>query len=172
MAKKKNDAAAKKQQATKAVGYGTSHQLLYSVALIVISVALTYLFTSSAGAPQAPPEIKLPQRVMHKVPGSEKPPVKKEIKPAVTEDPSCPGWVTDGECDNNPSFMLEHCPKSCESRATSPQKLRLQETRPKKKSDDKYPECAAWAASGECDINPNFMLKGLHGVVTPVSIVV
>lgn len=33
----------------------------------------------------------------------------------VDHHPQCSKWSKEGECDNNPSFMLPDCPKSCSS---------------------------------------------------------
>ena len=29
------------------------------------------------------------------------------------EDSHCASWADHGECDNNPNYMLKHCPRSC-----------------------------------------------------------
>eukprot|EP00584_Thalassiosira_punctigera_P024711 CAMPEP_0172554422 /NCGR_PEP_ID=MMETSP1067-20121228/54494_1 /TAXON_ID=265564 ORGANISM="Thalassiosira punctigera, Strain Tpunct2005C2" /NCGR_SAMPLE_ID=MMETSP1067 /ASSEMBLY_ACC=CAM_ASM_000444 /LENGTH=492 /DNA_ID=CAMNT_0013342791 /DNA_START=82 /DNA_END=1560 /DNA_ORIENTATION=- len=31
------------------------------------------------------------------------------------KEPDCPGWARLGECENNPNYMLGHCPISCDS---------------------------------------------------------
>jgi len=61
----------------------------------------------------------------------------------------CHHWASKGECDKNPSFMLDVCKKSCN----------------KCKHDgavnctDDHDQCNFWASKGQCDDNPSYMLE-------------
>lgn len=57
----------------------------------------------------------------------------------------CPGWGSNGECNENPEFMIRNCPVTCEACKSTCRDF---------KSD-----CPGWTADGECFKNPGFMYK-------------
>ena len=57
----------------------------------------------------------------------------------------CNFWASEGECENNPNYMLAHCKLSCRV-------CELSET------EDSNEKCPLWAAEGECSLNPDYML--------------
>ena len=60
-------------------------------------------------------------------------------------DRECRKWAQQGECDNNPNFMLHECRASC---------MVCQSQH----CHDKQEACATWAEAGECLRNHDFML--------------
>jgi len=56
----------------------------------------------------------------------------------------CSDWASEGECSNNPDYMLESCPKSCGTCEGS-------------ECVDKNQYCEDWASKGECQRNPDYM---------------
>jgi hypothetical protein len=152
-------AAAKARQGKKKGTTSPLMQHVLSITMLILAVGVTYYLTQGK-TPQEPPQ---PVPAAKSV-GDDAPPreasVKKpsrSTKPAVKEHPECPGWVRDGECENNAAFMKKNCPSSCEGLPkVSTKKVA---DKKKKKTDDKHPECGAWASSGECEANPTFMLQ-------------
>ncbi len=72
--------------------------------------------------------------------------LKREWAECIDEDKTCERWARDGECDNNPAFMLKTCPAArmaCQSPSCH----------------DAEPECAVWAEQNQCDANQDYMLK-------------
>mmetsp|Transcript_12532 Transcript_12532/g.20867 ORF Transcript_12532/g.20867 Transcript_12532/m.20867 type:complete len:470 (-) Transcript_12532:99-1508(-) len=67
----------------------------------------------------------------------------------------CLTWAESGECTNNPTFMTESCPMSCEY--CSGGKLASWEN---KECLDLHPKCSDWAGQGECVGNPGYMKQG------------
>ena len=66
--------------------------------------------------------------------------------PCADQDTQCHTWAGEGECDNNPDFMLSVCKASCYVCQTS-------------ECSDSQVECGPWAADGECRKNHEFMLN-------------
>lgn len=79
----------------------------------------------------------------------------------------CAEWASEGECDSNPSYMLNNCEKSCNICGDD------QPTESPGSSDAPTPSsaptfvscvdgnarCAEWAEDNQCSINPDYMLK-------------
>jgi len=59
-------------------------------------------------------------------------------------DSRCGGWASEGECDNNPRWMMRNCKAACNNCGAC---------------DDGDSRCGTWAAEGECDANPWWMLQ-------------
>lgn len=74
-------------------------------------------------------------------------------KQCVDSQEECQAWAREGECENNPAFMWEACPKSCER--CSDRGTQLEQSL----CEDGQPECSNWAQHGECDRNSDFMLQ-------------
>ncbi len=64
----------------------------------------------------------------------------------------CKGWANEGECEKNPSYMLEHCGTACGCDVRSRTAADTNCT-----DRDTSGSCAAWSAAGECEKNPAFM---------------
>ena len=58
----------------------------------------------------------------------------------------CARWARQGECQNNPGFMLTGCRASCASCESEA-------------CHNKHDSCRAWAEQGECSANTDFMLQ-------------
>lgn len=58
----------------------------------------------------------------------------------------CGTWSSLGECERNPSFMLQTCSKSCGICDAN-----------NKGCLDKNPSCQGWTEAGECEKNPMYM---------------
>jgi len=77
----------------------------------------------------------------------------------------CADWAANGECESNPGFMLDACPASCGA-CSSPAPTPAPTTpspppptsAPTPGCSDSNQYCADWAANGECESNPGFML--------------
>jgi len=65
---------------------------------------------------------------------------------AVDKNSNCSQWASNGECKNNPNYMLQNCAKSCKIYANT-------------NFADDNPNCLARAKQGECQKNPDYMLK-------------
>lgn len=98
-------------------------------------------------------------------------PPKKPKKPVVKEKvckdkaSNCPAWAKVGECQNNPSYMLLNCRRSCKV-CQSKEPLTTTTTTPRPTTttealacEDKNSSCQGWAAAGHCSKNPGYMLK-------------
>ena len=64
---------------------------------------------------------------------------------------SCGTWAAAGECDTNPTYMLQACARSCGCRPPPPPPP------PACADRDTSGACTHWAASGECEANPAYM---------------
>eukprot|EP00966_Prymnesium_polylepis_P086414 2000573-Prymnesium_polylepis.1 len=77
--------------------------------------------------------------------------------PASGEPASCASWASAGECEANPDFMRTTCKVTCEqadkSRAPGPPRVPGEFVDTWKNPSD----CYAWASSGECENNKQFM---------------
>ena len=106
----------------------------------------------------------------------------------------CTRWASQGECQDNPEYMLSHCPNACQTCfAEETNKRQMTNNDPTVDRDqqdsacqDHNKRCPLWAELGECIANPKFMsekcpkscrkCKGNHGhtskgpTVQPVSI--
>ncbi|XP_069105314.1 putative tyrosinase-like protein tyr-3 isoform X2 [Argopecten irradians] len=58
-------------------------------------------------------------------------------------DANCERWADNGECRNNPSYMLDECKSSCDICGCYNYNIR----------------CREWQQQGECVANPGYMLK-------------
>ena len=66
---------------------------------------------------------------------------------------NCQYWAEEGECDKNPTYMLENCKESCRKVSTV--------------SDER---CQLWAEGGDCDKNPTYMLENCKESCRKVAI--
>ena len=57
----------------------------------------------------------------------------------------CRLWARRGDCNNNPSFMLQHCKAACGIGEFVCADVA------------KYDDCRNWRSDGECELNPTFM---------------
>nr|CAB3261372.1 uncharacterized protein LOC100176967 [Phallusia mammillata] len=82
------------------------------------------------------------------------------------DNPSCAAWKESGECQANPSYMLVSCKLSCGvcgiststiSPISTTDTTTPPVTDPTCKDDNVY--CDYWMRTGECEINPNYMLQ-------------
>jgi ShK domain-like len=81
------------------------------------------------------------------------------------KDARCLFWAERGECSNNPNFMKNSCPQSCEF-CTG----RLEDWEDET-CQDMHPKCEEWAESGECVGNPAYMLSACRkSCVTCVNV--
>jgi len=110
-------------------------------------------------AARAPPKQQPPSE-----PPAEQPPA--ESSPGgdcADVDEDCSVWAGDGECERNPVFMMEHCRRSCggcggpNSALAQAALARGDVGSADNDCADSDPDCPAWAASGECETNPEFM---------------
>ncbi len=75
----------------------------------------------------------------------------------------CKLWAGEGECENNPTYMLENCANTCNacelSTTESPTPVNVDPniSTPVGCADKNF-ECPSWAAEGECSKNPGWML--------------
>ena len=123
---------------------------LSSTGAAAFALVATYLFTSSHRVPFVAPQQQHGRST--KAPASVD-----EFQPQ-GRDAQCASWVRDGECENNAAFMHERCPSSCKKK----KKKKAPPPPPPPKVPgplDQDPNCATWAASGECEANPAFMLQ-------------
>lgn len=76
------------------------------------------------------------------------------VDPCGDQNELCGHWAAQGECDNNPNYMLSSCARSCKqcpsffkdpSESVTDSCLDIQE------------KCSEWAREGECEKNPNYM---------------
>ncbi|EPB71944.1 shTK domain protein [Ancylostoma ceylanicum] len=76
--------------------------------------------------------------------------------------PSCASWAQQGECQNNPEWMLPNCQLSCHSCETESDEPSTETsmcgTGNESNCCDKHPNCAFWARRRECKSNPDWML--------------
>ena len=75
----------------------------------------------------------------------------------------CTLWASEGECESNPTYMLENCANTCNacelSTTESPTPVNVDPNVPTPVGcADKNFECPSWAAEGECSKNPAWML--------------
>lgn len=73
----------------------------------------------------------------------------------------CDKWAAEGECQINPGWMPANCKKSCHmcNEAEKPVTTPEPTPEPGQCSDiHNTIECQGWAETGECDLNPNWMI--------------
>ncbi len=73
---------------------------------------------------------------------------------------NCDQWAVSGECERNPSFMLETCKRACGGCPGVPNaSVALADGSPAEwdRCKDTSSFCGQWAAVGECDSNPSYM---------------
>jgi prolyl 4-hydroxylase len=82
------------------------------------------------------------------------------------KDPDCSEFADRGECDKNPSWMLDNCKKSCGACETAGQNHNgdQEEAEGNGGQDDgvckdNHKNCEFWAEEGECKQNPKYMLE-------------
>ena len=79
---------------------------------------------------------------------------KKVVGSKTDDDELCASWAKQGECKNNPNFMLDSCAKSC-----AVEKAGLELNKLLASKIDKDRNCNSWASEkGECESNAAFML--------------
>ena len=78
-----------------------------------------------------------------------------EFSPA--HDADCEAWAASGECDANPDYMHLHCPASCGTCGGTSECANLVDVTTYETSVDHDANCRIWAATGECDANPDYM---------------
>ena len=72
----------------------------------------------------------------------------------------CEYWADIGECEANPGFMLEACPKSCDACPEPPTVPSPQgEPEPPVFGDcfDNHPHCTFWRSRNECELSKDWM---------------
>ena len=72
----------------------------------------------------------------------------------------CAYWADIGECDANPGFMLEACPKSCGTcpePPTEPSPPGVPEPPVFGDCFDNHPHCSFWQSKNECELSKNWM---------------
>ncbi|XP_045199753.2 zinc metalloproteinase nas-15-like isoform X2 [Mercenaria mercenaria] len=81
---------------------------------------------------------------------------------AHTDDSECDKWATEGECQINPIWMPENCRKSCHMCGDAGKRTTTtpEPTPEPGKCEDIHNsvECKGWADTGECDLNPDWMI--------------
>lgn len=96
------------------------------------------------------------------------------VDPCQNNNENCPQWAAEGECKNNPNFMLADCARSCGScqkmvLGDGDEDADMESSDPDGLScrDEHGPECGTWANQGECLINPNceFLISVIHVII-------
>lgn len=59
----------------------------------------------------------------------------------------CALWATNGECENNETYMKKNCKKSC----------KVCESDEAETCEDIEEDCTTWASAGQCKVNPTYM---------------
>jgi len=77
------------------------------------------------------------------------------------EDSNCKVWAEAGECRNNPGFMTDKCKRSCLDDGMESACPGVTSSVPKLPScyDEGGQDCFFWARDGQCESNPDFMMK-------------
>jgi len=80
--------------------------------------------------------------------------------PCSDDNQNCGVWAASGECEANPAFMLANCRLSCGvcSPPTQAPAPPTQAPAPPTSCIDANQNCGTWAASGQCQANPAYML--------------
>lgn len=83
-------------------------------------------------------------------------------------DADCAEWASKGECSNNTNFMMKNCPFSCSVCSVDGADSSASDDDTDAAGDggvrdichdDRARMCKTWVANGECDSNPEFMLR-------------
>ena len=141
----KGKAAAKVQKPPRRGGKkGSPSWMQHALSLLAViaAVAATYLFTRSS--PEAPPRSPLTASDS----GADGSWVRDE----------CESWKEDGECENNPGLMRQKCPGTCKPKKKKAKKAKEEQPPPDDGPPDKSEHCGVWAAAGECEKNPAYMM--------------
>jgi len=97
---------------------------------------------------------------------------REEQAPSVKAPPTCQDkasrcqeWAAANECVRNPNFMRKQCAKSCDACEAAGQGEQQQRAQPAQ-GPAKQPapakqsaSCDSWAAKGECEKNPRYMME-------------
>jgi len=84
----------------------------------------------------------------------------------IDQNESCPKWAKGGGCESSENYMKYHCTKSCDTCRSVSEEKRTAKLAAKDGGSNAAPcrdthyQCVEWAGMGECDDNPNYMLKG------------
>merc|ERR1719394_1002456 len=80
--------------------------------------------------------------------------------PCSDDNQNCGNWAASGQCQANPAYMLENCRLSCGvcSPPTQAPAPPTQAPAPPTPCTDENQNCGIWAASGQCEANPAYML--------------
>merc|ERR1719480_652418 len=92
--------------------------------------------------------------------------------PCSDDNQFCRDWAASGQCETNPGYMLEACRESCGVCPPAPQPTPDPRPSPGPCSDDNQ-FCRDWAASGQCETNPGYMLEACRescGVCPPAPL--
>ena len=97
------------------------------------------------------------------------------IDPCQDTNEDCPQWAVQGECKNNPNYMLSGCPMSCgtcgrlmdaiaDTDADGGYKDSQQQLRAisNMACRDLHDNCVKWANMGECSINYSCKFVQIH----------
>ena len=78
------------------------------------------------------------------------------IDPCQDSQASCSQWANEGECLNNPNFMLAQCPRSCGTCVPlhDGEEEESENAVASSVCVDDEEKCSTWADMGECAINP------------------
>lgn len=79
------------------------------------------------------------------------------------EREECSHWARSGECKANPSYMLDHCKKSCNNCPTGNYNQKIYGVMNDKRigegpCEDNHEDCQSWESEGKCATNAVFML--------------
>ena len=71
----------------------------------------------------------------------------------------CSAWKEEGECVQNRAYMLKHCPVACGGNVNDHRRGPDDEEEDDDDCQDEHERCSVWAGLGECEANPDDMLK-------------
>jgi len=93
-----------------------------------------------------------------KITGSSPPsPVPTPTQQCTDANQNCADWAANGECEANPAYMLVNCRQSCGA-CTTTAPTPAPTPPPTQPCTDNNQFCEDWAANGECEANPLWML--------------
>jgi len=81
---------------------------------------------------------------------------KNTVGEKMDKDDDCVEWAFRGECESNPVYVGENCPRACAVRSSAFDVLKLLSPVTNKESEK---DCKEWASEGECENNYAFMIK-------------
>ena len=93
------------------------------------------------------------------------------IDPCQDSQASCSQWANEGECLNNPNFMLAQCPRSCGTCVPlhDGEEEESENAVASSVCVDDEEKCSTWADMGECAMNP--LCKLCAYVLCSISII-